>query len=145
MDFGSKMEACWPPKSDLKSSSQKMWKIAFGASPLVPNGVHGFQVGSKNRSKTDQKRSSTWEGILASIFERFCWILKQVGVGNAPKIDPKRHRKNDEKKKPLDGFWGGNPRAGQGRGGPDPPPFLDFHSPEQPPRQSRATIQRAQH
>ena len=39
--------------------------------------------------------------ILASIFERFWWILgsKQVGVKNRAKIDPKRHRKSDEKKK----------------------------------------------
>ena len=31
----------------------------------------GFQVGSKSRSKIDQKRKSRWEGILASIFYRF--------------------------------------------------------------------------
>ena len=76
VDFGSKMEACWPPKSHLKWSSQKMWKIAFGASPLVPNGVHSFQVGSKNRSKIDQKSLSTWEALLASIFHGFWSILE---------------------------------------------------------------------
>ena len=53
-----------------------MWKIAFGASPLVPNGVHSFQVGSKNRSKIDQKSFSTWEALLASIFHGFWSILE---------------------------------------------------------------------
>ena len=36
----------------------------------------GVQVGSKNRSKIDQKLRSRWEGILASIFHGFWWILK---------------------------------------------------------------------
>ena len=38
-------------------------------------GFRGVQVGSKNRYKIDQKRSSTWDGILASIFDSFWWIL----------------------------------------------------------------------
>ena len=38
-------------------------------------GFRGIQVGSKNRYKIDQKRSSTWEDITASIFESFWWIL----------------------------------------------------------------------
>ena len=37
--------------------------------------VLGVEVGTKNRSKTDQKMQSTWEGILASIFHRFSWIF----------------------------------------------------------------------
>ena len=41
---------------------------------------------------------SRWEGILASIFK---WILvdfwRQVGRENGAKIDPRRHRKSDEK------------------------------------------------
>ena len=41
----------------------------------MPNWVRGVQVGSKNRSKIDQKMRSTWEGILASIFNGFWWIL----------------------------------------------------------------------
>ena len=36
--------------------------------------VWGVEVGSKNRSKIDQKMTSTWKGILASIFLRFWWI-----------------------------------------------------------------------
>ena len=50
-------------------------KNQLNASPLAPNWVRRVQVGSKNRSKIDQKRISTWEGILASIFDRFCSIL----------------------------------------------------------------------
>ena len=44
------------------------------------------QVGSKNRSKIDHKMRSTWEGILASIFDRFWWIL---GAKLGSKIDQK--------------------------------------------------------
>ena len=36
----------------------------------------GVEVGSQNRSKIDQKRNSTWEGILASIFHGFWSILE---------------------------------------------------------------------
>ena len=57
-------------------------------------GVRGVQVGSKNRSKIDQKRSSTWEGILASIFERFWWIL---GGKLGSKIEQKSIQKGIEK------------------------------------------------
>ena len=46
------------------------------SSPLLPNRVHGFQVGSKNRSKIYQKSLSTWEGLLASIFHGFWSILE---------------------------------------------------------------------
>ena len=37
--------------------------------------ILGVEVGSKNRLKIDQKMKSTREGILASIFDRFWWIL----------------------------------------------------------------------
>ena len=40
--------------------------------------VLGVQVGSKNRSKNDQKMRSRWEGILASIFHGFLSILEAV-------------------------------------------------------------------
>ena len=52
------------------------------------------QVGSKNRSKIDQKRRSTWEGILASIFDRFWWIL---GGKLGSKIDQKSIQEGIEK------------------------------------------------
>ena len=35
----------------------------------------GVEVERKNPSKNDQKMKSTWEGILASIFYGFWWIL----------------------------------------------------------------------
>ena len=37
--------------------------------------VLDVKVGTKNRSKIDQKMSSTSEGLLASIFEGFWWIF----------------------------------------------------------------------
>ena len=46
-------------------------------------------------AKIDQKMESKMECILASIFERFCWIL---GAKLGGKIDQKSHRKNDAKK-----------------------------------------------
>ena len=67
---------------------------AFGARPLMPNWVQEVQVGSKHRLKIDQKRSSTWEGILASIFERFWWIL---GGKLGSKIEQKSIQKGIEK------------------------------------------------
>ena len=44
--------------------------------------LSGLQVGSKNRSKIDPKMESKMECILASIFERFWWILAaKLGSG----------------------------------------------------------------
>ena len=54
----------------------------------------GVQVGSKNRSKIDQKLRSTWEGILASIFHRFWWIL---GGKLGGKIEPRGIKNGIEK------------------------------------------------
>ena len=56
--------------------------------------VLGVEVGSKNRSKIDQKRRSTWKGILASIFDRFWWIL---GGKLGSKIKQKSIQKGIEK------------------------------------------------
>ena len=61
------------------------------------------EVGTKNPSKINLKRSSTWEGLLASIFHGFWWILEaklsQVGMENRAKIVQKAHGKYNEKKK----------------------------------------------
>ena len=69
-------------------------KNQLNASPLAPNWVRRVQVGSKNRSKIDQKSSSTWEGILASIFERF-WLILGGKLGS--KINQKSIQKGIEK------------------------------------------------
>ena len=61
------------------------------------------EVGTKNPLKINLKRSSTWEGLLASIFHGCWWILEaklsQVGMENRPKIDQKTNWKLIEKKK----------------------------------------------
>ena len=36
--------------------------------------VHGLQVGSKNRSKIEQKSITRWKGLPTSIFSGFWWI-----------------------------------------------------------------------
>ena len=61
---------------------------------LMIFGVRGVQVGSKNRSKIDQKGRSTWEGILASIFGGFWWIF---GGKLGSKIDQKSIQEGIEK------------------------------------------------
>ena len=56
--------------------------------------VLGVEVGSKNPSKNDQKMKSTWEGILASIFNGFSWIL---GGKLGRKIEPRGIKNGIEK------------------------------------------------
>ena len=75
VDFGRENGGKLAPKSDQKSKPPLKRKNQLNTSRLMFSWLSGLQVGSKNRSKIDQKRSSTWEGILASIFERFWWIL----------------------------------------------------------------------
>ena len=75
--------------------------------------VRGVKVGSKNRLKIDQKMKSTWEGILASIFHRFWWIL---GAKLGGKIEPKSIKNGIEKtmKKRRAARWPKNrPKDGQ--------------------------------
>ena len=56
--------------------------------------ILGVEVGSKNRLKINLKMKSTREGILASIFDRFCWILRAKLGG---KIEPRSMQKGIEK------------------------------------------------
>ena len=96
--FGSQNGAMLAPKSiknrcDLrKADFRKIIVFPLGKTTIFK--VRGVQVGSKNRSKIDQKRRSTWEGILASIFERFWWIL---GGKLGSKIEQKSIQKGIEK------------------------------------------------
>ena len=46
--------------------------------------VQEVQVGSKNLSKIDQKMKSTWEGVLASMFQQF---VLAFGAKLASKIE----------------------------------------------------------
>ena len=48
--------------------------------------VPGVEIGSKNQTKNYQNMKSTWEGILASTFDGFWWILDGK-LGR--KIEPK--------------------------------------------------------
>ena len=63
------------PKSIKNRCDLRTKNNGFSLRKTIIFKVRGVQVESKNRSKIDQKRSSTWEGILALIFERFWWIL----------------------------------------------------------------------
>ena len=74
------------PQEPTRPPKDEFW-LTFG-SPWGP------QVGSQNRSKIDQKRNLTWEGILASIFHGFWWILE---AKLAPSWDQKSIQKGIQK------------------------------------------------
>jgi len=53
--------------------------------------VPRVEVGSQSPSKNDQKTKSTWEGILASIFDECWWVLRgKLGW----KIEPRAKSEN---------------------------------------------------
>ena len=72
MDFWYQNEVTWAPKWNQKSmvtSKGRFYKSTYKANRiLIIFEVRGVEVGSKNRSKIEQKMKSTWEGILASNF-----------------------------------------------------------------------------
>ena len=80
VDFGWLNGTKLGPRWDQKSISQKTWKNAFGASPLVPNWVHGVQVGSKKQPQIDPKTEFKKECPLDTSFYEFGLVL-------APKLD----------------------------------------------------------
>ena len=92
--FWTKNGGMLVPKSEPKSMLPLKLKNQLNASPLAPNWVRGAQVGSKNRSKIDPNIESNMEGILASIFHRFWWIL---GAKLGGKIKPKSIKNGIEK------------------------------------------------
>ena len=94
MDFWKKNGGMLAPKSEAKSMLPLKRKNQLNASPLDPNWVRGVQVGSKNRSKIDQKMRSRWEGILVSIFSGFLWIF---GGKLGGKMEPRSTQEGIEK------------------------------------------------
>ena len=67
------------PKLYLNHPGSVLWSSFFINFTWRKNMIlkdPGVEVGSPNRSNIDPKRNSTWEGILASIFVRCCWILE---------------------------------------------------------------------
>ena len=88
------------PNSEPKSMLPLKRKNQLSVNPLVPNWVRGVQGGSKNQSKIYQKRDFNMGRHLGIDFRTILVDFgKQVGFENRTKIDPKRHRKSDEKKK----------------------------------------------
>ena len=82
------------PKWDQKSISTLKAENQLNASRLAFSWLSGVEVGSKNRTKIDPKMESKMECILASIFERFWWIL---GGKLGSKIKQKSIQKGIEK------------------------------------------------
>ena len=69
--FGYQNGGKLAPKSDQKSISTLRAKNQLNASPLAFSWLSWVEVGSKNRSKIDQKMESKTECLLASIFDCF--------------------------------------------------------------------------
>ena len=95
--FGAKMEPSWH-QNGIKNRCL-LGRTIFLKSCSGCSGGSIFQdlwvqIGSKHRPKTDQKMESKMECILASIFERFCWIL---GAKLGGKIDQKSIKNHIEK------------------------------------------------
>ena len=91
------MKACWHQnqrKIDTNCEKRFFDKSCSRCSGGLIREVLGVEVGSKNPSKNDQKMKSTWEGILASIFNGFWWIL---GGKLGGKIEPRGIKNGIEK------------------------------------------------
>ena len=91
---GAKLAPKWGLKSILSWIEWKTENYCKTNEISMIFGVSGVQVGSKNRAKIDQKMRSTWEGILASIFDGFWWIL---GGKLGGKIEPRGIKNGIEK------------------------------------------------
>ena len=94
VDLGRENAGKLAPTNDQKSKPRLKRKNQVNISGLLFSWLSGSQVGSPNRSKINQKRRSTWEGILASIFHR-CWWIWGAKLGG--KIDPRSIKKGIEK------------------------------------------------
>ena len=57
--------------------------------------VHGLQVGSKNRSKIEQKSITRWKCLPTSIFSRF-WSILEAKLGG--KIEPRQAKTGQDKR-----------------------------------------------
>ena len=91
---GSMLASKIEQKSMLSSRGDFLKKPCFSLGKTMILKDPGVEVGSKNRSKNYQKRRSTWEGILTSIFHRFWWIL---GAKLGGKIEPRSIKNGTEK------------------------------------------------
>ena len=97
-DLGNQNDAMLVP--ELNQKSILCWKCCKSKNYFKTNtiamifGVRGVHVESKKLSQIDQKRRSTWEGILASFFDGFWWIL---GGKLRSKIDPRSIKNGIEK------------------------------------------------
>ena len=100
MDFGCQNEANMGSKIDVNFEGRFFKKPCFSLGKTMILKVLGVEVGTKNRSKIDQKMKSSWEGILASIFHGFWSILEA-------KLAPSWDRKSIKNrfKKMLKNLW----------------------------------------
>ena len=91
------MEASWHQnrsKIDVNIEKRFFLKTMFFLRKNKYFEGSGGRSWSINLSKIDQKRRLTWEGISASIFDRFWWIF---GAKLGGKMEPKSIQKGIEK------------------------------------------------
>ena len=98
--------------SKIEPKTMLSWKGDFLKKHCFSNGKNhdfegsGVEVGSKNRSTIDQKSMLTCEGILASIFHRFWWILEaKLDPSWHPKPNKNGYKKPSKKEAPKKASW----------------------------------------
>ena len=106
------MEACWPPRSSKnrcylpEALKKKKPNFSLGKTMILRD--PGVQVESQNGSKIDPKTKLGWEGLLASIFFGFWWILgPKMGPSWHPKLIKNRSQKGLKKGMPKSSPLGG--------------------------------------
>ena len=83
---GGKLASKIEPKSMLSSRGDFFKKPSFSAGKTMILKDSGVEVESQNRPKIDPKTKLGWEGLLASIFHGFWWILEaKMGPSWPPK------------------------------------------------------------
>ena len=126
MDFWREDGGMLAPKSDQKSMPtskgrfcKQQWNTHESSMNFV---VLGVEAGTKNRSKIDQKLKPKMNGLLASIFGGFWWVLGgKLGWKIEPRARKNRLKNASKKWWKKDAFWtplrGVRPRAGHGSAG----------------------------
>ena len=103
MDFRKENGSKLAPRSHQKSTLIWKRKNQLNASPLAFSWLSGVEVEGKNEPKIDKKWSRDGKGRpskLISIFlsdfgANLVPIWTQNSINILPKLDPKRHQKND--------------------------------------------------
>ena len=133
------------PKSDQKSISTLKAKNQLNTSRLDFSWFQGVEVGSKNRPKMNQKMESKMIYILASILERFWWILATklgtICLQDAPRRPNLAPRTAQEPPKRRPRRLKNRPRAAQEVSRNQPRGALEPEDAQEPPKSRPEPLQ----